>query len=223
MLNDMSAKPRRRVSREVSQQQTRQRLLEAARRKVAQGGVMAASIRGVCEAAGYSQGAFYSNFQSRDDLLLRLMESHLREEAQSLRTLVADPAGLGFDKALGRLSERLAELSETPEWSLIAVELQLHARRDAGFAARYAQSKAASLAEFARLVHDLVERYRLKPALPSLQIALGLDALWLGLAAQGAAPGARTRGDLLLAFFRAVTGAPALIPPCNEQGAQNEH
>ena len=199
---------RKRVTREQSQAQTRERLLDAAGREVVRGGVMAASLRGVCEAAGYSQGAFYSNFDSKDDLLLELMAHHMREETQALRALIAASADSDLDVTLRRIAERLAELSQTQEWSLLAVELQLYARRDAKFAARYDAAKAAYHAEFAAALDELVQRYRLRPALPSLQIAIGLYALWCGFAVQGTVSAAIPRGEMLLAFFRAVTGAP---------------
>ena len=204
----MSPNLRKRLSREVSQQHTKQRLLDAAKAEVVRGGVVGASIRGICEAAGFSQGAFYSNFESRDDLLLQLMTQHVSEEAQTLRLLVAETINADFDATLRHLSERLAELSQTPEWSLLAVELQLYAQRDPAIAQRYEASKAAYHQEFANVVEGLVQRYGLEPALPSLQIAIGLYSLWLGLAAQGAVRGALPRGALMLAFFRATTGAP---------------
>ena len=205
----MSTLTRKRVSREQSQAETRERLLNAAGREVVRGGVMAASLRGICEAAGYSQGAFYSNFDSKDDLLLELMARHMREETQALRALIAASADSDLDATLRRISERLAELSQTAEWSLLAVELQLYARRDATFAARYDAAKAAYHAEFAAALDELVQRYRLRPALASLQMAIGLYALWCGFAVQGTVSAAIPRGEMLLAFFRAVTGAPA--------------
>jgi len=204
----MKTRTLERVSREQSQAETRGRLLEAAGREVVRGGVMAASLRGICEAAGYSQGAFYSNFDSKDDLLLELMARHMREETQALRALIAASADSDLDVTLRRISERLAELSQTAQWSLLAVELQLYARRDAKFAARYDAAKAAYHAEFAAALDELVQRYRLRPALASLQMAIGLYALWCGFAVQGTVSAAIPRGEMLLAFFRAVTGAP---------------
>jgi len=205
----MSTKPAKRVTRDESQNQTRQRLLQAARREVVRGGAMGASIRRICEEAGYTQGAFYANFESRDELLLQVMETHAAEEAATLHALVAESEGLDFDAALRLISERLADRSQTSEWSMLAVELQLHAQRSPDFAQRFEACKVAYHEEFARVVEHLTTRYRLNPALPSLQIAIGLYSLWLGFAAQGAVRGAWPRGEMLLAFFRAATGAPA--------------
>lgn len=50
--------------------QTQERLIEAALEVFAKTGVAGASVEQICEAAGFTRGAFYSNFDSKDALLL---------------------------------------------------------------------------------------------------------------------------------------------------------
>lgn len=199
-----------RQTRKDTQQATRQRLLSAAHSSIASGGCGAASIRSICEAAGHTQGAFYSNFATKDDLLLEIMEVHIREETAVLREIVATADAEDLDHTLALLAERLAALAAMPEWSLLAIELQLQAQRDSRFAARYNDSKASYHAEFARLLEDLIGRHRLAPALPPLQMAIGLHALWSGLVVEGTGAGTLPRQEMLLAFFRAITGCAPL-------------
>ncbi|MDN5804236.1 MAG: TetR/AcrR family transcriptional regulator, partial [Microlunatus sp.] len=52
--------------------QTRERLMAAARTVFADRGVEGASVEEICEAAGFSRGAFYSNFGDRSDLVLAM-------------------------------------------------------------------------------------------------------------------------------------------------------
>lgn len=40
-------------------------------------GIGAASIEDICDAAGFSRGAFYSNFAAKDELVLEILEAHL--------------------------------------------------------------------------------------------------------------------------------------------------
>ncbi|MGJ3508397.1 TetR/AcrR family transcriptional regulator [Enemella sp. A6] len=54
-------------------ERTRERLLEAARSVFAEKGVQAASVEEICERAGFTRGAFYSNFESKNDLTLAYM------------------------------------------------------------------------------------------------------------------------------------------------------
>lgn len=196
------------VSRKETQRQTREKLLAAANATIVEEGMASISIRSICTAAGHSQGAFYSNFDSKDDLLVDLMEMHILEEIALLRGLVAEVDGEKDDveATLYVLTQRLAALAAQPQWSLLSVELQLHARRDPVFAERHNATKSTCYKVFSQLIEDLVTRYQLKPALPSMQIGIGLYALWSGMAVQGDVAGAMPREQMLLAFFRAMTG-----------------
>ncbi len=197
------------TSRKEAQRQTRERLLAAASASIVQEGITATSIRSICSAAGLTQGAFYSNFASKDDLLVDVMETHIRAETAILRDLVVRADHGSIEKTLAALVGRLADLAVEPRWSLLSIELQLHAQRDPGFAARYKASKEACHQVFAELVGELVDRHHLTPALPPFQLGIGLYALWSGLAVQGDVDGALPRDQMLLAFFRAMTGSQA--------------
>ena len=133
----------KRRSRREMQQDTRARLLEAAFHIVAEGGVAAASIRGVCERAGFSQGAFYSNFASKDELLLALMEGYKAEIIAVLDGVVDQHSDRSLEDSL-RAIAGLAELAQRPVLSLLAIELHLHARRDPGFAEHFDRVKTSS-------------------------------------------------------------------------------
>lgn len=197
-------------SRKDKQRQTKERLLQSAQDMIAAGGMSAASIRGICDGAGFSQGAFYSNFASKDDLLMELLEAQIAEEVGFLGALIDQTAG--YDATLAALSERFATLAMQPEWSLLAIELQLHAQRDAAFAQRYNESKARTHAAFAHLLETLIERHNLVAKLPALQIAIGLHALWSGLVIEGTAEDALPRSEIHLAFFKALI-RPATAKP----------
>ena len=53
--------------------QTRDRLMDAALDVFAERGVLAASVEEVCERAGFTRGAFYSNFATKDELCVALL------------------------------------------------------------------------------------------------------------------------------------------------------
>ncbi len=66
----MTDTTRKRLSRVEMQAQTRERLLEAAQRLFRKKGFLATSLEDIAEEAGYSKGAVYSNFKSKEDLFL---------------------------------------------------------------------------------------------------------------------------------------------------------
>lgn len=104
------------------------------------------------------------------------------------------------------LAARLAKLADEAQWSLLSIELQLHARRDPAFAERHREGKAACYRMFGELVADLTQRFALRPTLPPMQTGIGLYALWMGLAVQGDVEGAMPRDEMLVGFFRAMAG-----------------
>ncbi len=201
-----------RRARKETQRQTRDRLIAAAHASIIEEGVAAMSIRNICSTAGHSQGAFYSNFASKDDMLVEILQGHIQDEVALLRELVAQCAGDDIEATLQVLAARLAKLADEPRWSLLSIELQLHARRDPAFAERHREGKAACYRMFGELVADLTQRFSLRPALPAMQAGIGLYALWMGLAVQGDVEAAISRDEMLVGFFRAMAGLDAKRP-----------
>jgi AcrR family transcriptional regulator len=83
---------RKRLTREESRAQTRDRLLDATYEIVVRNGIEEASIEDIAEAAGFSRGAFYSNFESKEELLCALLEREKAGWQQELRTLMGETA-----------------------------------------------------------------------------------------------------------------------------------
>ena len=63
-----------RLTRQESRQQTRHALINAAEQELLRVGIYEASIRRICVTAGYTLGAFYSNFGNKDELLMEVLE-----------------------------------------------------------------------------------------------------------------------------------------------------
>lgn len=100
-----AARPRR--TREEQRAETRARLLEAAGEVIAARGLDGASIDEITERAGYTRGAFYSNFSGKPELLVELCEQRLVDYADEIVPLVqAAPAGQRGLEAARLLSER---------------------------------------------------------------------------------------------------------------------
>lgn len=196
---------RQRRTRREMQADTRDRLIEAALHTVAEGGVGAATIRGISERAGFSQGAFYSNFAGKDDILLALVDKHMASIAQSMVDLVETTRGLTLDDSLHQISDRLEELARNPVLSLLVIELHLHAQRDPRFHARLDAVKANYHAEFTEITEALLARHDLIPLLPPREIAVGMLALWTGAIVQNTARDGAAIEQLVVLFFKAAT------------------
>jgi AcrR family transcriptional regulator len=67
---------------------TRRKLLEAALRIFARDGFEAARLEDIAKESGHTRGAFYANFDTKEDLFLALLEQQASERLEQLRRLL---------------------------------------------------------------------------------------------------------------------------------------
>lgn len=127
-------------------QRTRTRLLDAAFDVFAEQGVRSASVETIAESAGFTRGAFYSNFSSKEELFFALMEREksMRLEQlttgvdQFLRPLVGPGGGeLGEAEVLETITRILELQSDDRRWWLVQSEFLLLALRDPSISADF--------------------------------------------------------------------------------------
>ncbi|WP_454689947.1 TetR/AcrR family transcriptional regulator [Achromobacter aloeverae] len=116
----------KRMSREESQAATRCKLLAAASKLFARDGYAAASVDRIAAAAGFSKGAFYSNFESKEQIFLEILEAH---GDASLGALLSALDGAGDAKAAIEAVAAWADATaRTGNWSLLVLEHQRYAK-----------------------------------------------------------------------------------------------
>src|ERR1700685_2977769 len=65
------------------------KLFEAAARVFEEQGIGGASIEAIAAAAGFSRGAFYSNFKSKEELIIAMLEDHVEQSIRRSLDLLA--------------------------------------------------------------------------------------------------------------------------------------
>jgi AcrR family transcriptional regulator len=125
-----------RLSREESRALTRAKLLASARELVAREGYENASIDRIADEAGFSKGAFYSNFASKEEIILELLESHSLQDLAEIRGLVGEVSEP--EQLIEIISDWARRRAADPSWSMLALEMFRRARRDATFGERHA-------------------------------------------------------------------------------------
>src|SRR6266702_406497 len=83
---------RTRLTREQSRQRTRAALIAAAMRVFARDGYAGASVDAIAEQAGFTVGALYSNFATKQELFVAVFEHHCAGELAELRALAETAA-----------------------------------------------------------------------------------------------------------------------------------
>jgi AcrR family transcriptional regulator len=78
-----------RVRTRPTRDDTREKLFEAAARVFEEQGIGGASIEAIAAAAGFTRGAFYSNFNSKDELIIAMLEDHVEQTIRRNLDLLA--------------------------------------------------------------------------------------------------------------------------------------
>jgi AcrR family transcriptional regulator len=137
--------------------QTLARLLDAALEAFAENGFGGTRIEDVCERAGYTRGAFYSNFASKEELFFALFDRHAE---RVLERFEKQAAALGAGPVtLADIAAALAEIDDDERtWYLVTTEFTLSAIRDPDAARRLAEHDARLRTEAVGLLGELLTR-----------------------------------------------------------------
>jgi AcrR family transcriptional regulator len=141
-----------RVRTRPTRDDTREKLFEAAARVFEEQGIGGASIEAIAAAAGFSRGAFYSNFNSKDELIIAMLEDHVEQSIRrNLDLLATHKTAAGFIDALKTMDRsRQDPLGRSP---LLHMEMILFVAR----AEKRRPDLAKRLRARRKLVADIVE------------------------------------------------------------------
>jgi len=159
--------------------QTQARLLDAALDAFAERGFYGTSVEDVCERAGFSRGAFYSNFSSKNELLIALYD---RQAVAILETLTAVRPSAGALADV--LADLVAAIPRDRRWFLVSTEFALHAVRDPEAGAAYAAARARVRASFADRFAEVLDRLGHELTVPVEDLIRWLFAVYEGGLAQ---------------------------------------
>ncbi len=194
----------KRMTRAEKQASTRAALLGAAAHVFTRVGYEAATVEGIAERAGFSRGAFYSNFESKDELFLTLIESRIQT---SLRDIAAAfQQGVTADERIRSGGEFLDSLvAKDRQWCLLYMEFWSRAVRDSQLRKRFAAQYEVWRAGIADMIERQSRELGMDLDSPPRELASALIALFEGHVLQrlidpaGFEEGFFTR--LLLRFF----------------------
>jgi AcrR family transcriptional regulator len=121
-----------RLTRKESQARTRSKLLEAAGKVFACRGLERATVDEVASEAGYTKGAFYANFKSKEDLFLAMLDERFGKRLDEIDRVMESGAPVE-DQARQAGRDFSEYLASDPEWSRLFFEFAVQAMRDEEF------------------------------------------------------------------------------------------
>jgi TetR/AcrR family transcriptional regulator, transcriptional repressor of aconitase len=203
---------RRRLTREEKRQETKEKLLRSAGFLFNQGGYEKASVDLIAENAGFSKGAFYSNFESKEAIFLELLEANKRRNIEALESLLAQE--MSAEELLSAIRSYQAGPESDFDFAQLTMEFQLQAARDANFAKAYAKLNRNYRDSLIGVLEKLYAKLGRTPPAPVKDLADILMATISGLLLQSADAPANVRKRLVSEAMLLILGISS------EPGAQ---
>jgi AcrR family transcriptional regulator len=213
----MRGVPVQKLTPERRRQMTRDALVEAAAEVFAKKGVNGASMEEIAAEAGFTRGAIYSNFGSKEELLLavmdRFIDRQLAEFAEGVVVDSEDPVGVA--RSAGGVFKRTLSLELMP----LELELRLNALRNPEARRRLAEADRRTGEKMARFIEDQVVAQGIRLKIPPRDVGdIGRAAIQ-GLLQYAATDeqGAERYEGLVETLFVLLAGA-AFEPEDSEKG-----
>ncbi len=179
---------------------TRDRLVEAALGVFAAKGVLGASVEEISEAAGFTRGAFYSNFESKDDLCVAALERFALGGLAATQDTIASLESSktqSLDELVTHAVRAFLEVQREDRISVLAgAELRLYAAREESFAGHYRAHLDATSKSFAPVLEDAAARLGLELSVPAEQAIGVLAAVYISSALDSFIAGANAVADV---------------------------
>ncbi|MPZ81251.1 MAG: TetR family transcriptional regulator [Actinophytocola sp.] len=194
-----------RLSRAESQARTRTRLLRTARELFLHDGYQATSLDKVAEAAGFSKGAVYSNFRSKNELCLAVLDEIRAGRTGEITDLLRAPT---TEERLRRFEKWAERVIGDREWTALEFEFAVQARRDEELRLAMADRIAAVSRGMESAVAGVADGDDALPPMASGEAAVALLCLGVGLGLfRSIDP--RMPVSALVNTVRVLTGVPA--------------
>ncbi|HCM50503.1 MAG TPA: TetR/AcrR family transcriptional regulator [Microbacterium sp.] len=160
-------------------ERTKARLMRAAYEVFAEVGLDGASVEAICERAGFTRGAFYSNFSTKEELFFELVRAvtdrKLEAVSQRVDGLRAQDAALTPNELVQSVLDGTVEgLFDV----VLMSEIRLRAMRDDETARAYLAWASSLIDRVQRMIESLVTSYGLRLRLPARDVARLVLTVW---------------------------------------------
>jgi len=200
--------PPPRLSRKEQQARTRDELMEAAVRVLSRRGLDGGSVEEIAAEAGYTKGAFYANFASKEELFLAMLDRRFAERVKEVDRLVGGSEE-DVENAVRDAGDEFSRyVASDPEWQRLFFEFAGRAARDEHFRVELVARYRALRDRIADAYVQRVGEFGIEPPLPPDEVALMTFAMGNGVALEkllepDAVPD-ELYGTMLAIFFRGL-------------------
>ncbi len=154
-----------RLTRKERQAQTRSRIMDAASRVFAAKGLARASIDEVAADAGYTKGAFYANFQTKEELFLAILDERFEHRIAETRRVWSD-GDPPTEQARDATADFARAVRADPETVRLFLEFKVHALRNESFRHELVDRFAGLRESLEEIYSRRAQDYGLVPSIP---------------------------------------------------------
>ncbi|WP_100330001.1 TetR/AcrR family transcriptional regulator [Bacillus xiapuensis] len=193
---------KRRLTQLERKQETRQSLLNSAAETFAELGFHGASVDRIAERAGYSKGAVYAHFKSKEELFLALLEQQIQSHINQFHEWWANQPSL--DHLIENIDVHFRSIiQQNRTWTVLSLEFLLHALRNESVGEKWASLVFKSVENITEALESMIAERCLTPSLSAKELA------WIILSLENG-----------MTVFYSITGDQA---PTNAYGKALQH
>ncbi len=187
--------PAARLTRKEQQARTRQTLLASAARILACKGLHRASIDDIAADAGFTKGAFYANFSSKEELFLVMLDEHFAERLAAVERVTAGGGDLAA-QARQAGDDFIAALRGDEEWCRLFLEFASHAARHEEFRKEFVVRNERLRDGITEIFERRMAELGVEPVIPPRTVAQMTFAMAHGVAVEQLLDPEHTPDDL---------------------------
>jgi AcrR family transcriptional regulator len=210
-----------RLTRKEKQAHTRTCLMESAAKVFARRGLQQASIDEVAGDAGFTKGAFYANFKSKEELFLAMLDERFAQRIEQIDRVWSSEGDMRHKAR--QAGEDFADYLSDEEWARLFFEFAAYAARNEEFRQELVTRYRALRERVAAIYSRQKEKMEIEPAVAPEQVAAMIFAMTNGLALEKLLEPDAVADDafatMLVAFFAGLRATAEAAPAGSETSA----
>lgn len=159
------------LTRKDRQAETRAALLRSASRLFVERGLEGTSIEQIARDAGYTKGAFYANFASKEELFLTMLDEKFAVELERLEARLSGE-GDPQEEARSASEDFIRFVWSDPDWPKLYFEFTAYAQRNPKFREELAERKQRLLQQVVAVYRAWSSDFPAEPPLPLEEMAM---------------------------------------------------
>jgi AcrR family transcriptional regulator len=169
----------RTLTRKEKQERTRSSLLQSATKLICRKGITEASVDEIASDAGFTKGAFYANFRSKEEMFLVMLDEKYAAELERLEAHLPGD-GVPAEEVRESAEDFIRFVRSDPEWTKLYFEFVAHAARNADFRQELATRDRAMQQRMADVIRSWASDFPGEPPFSYEDLAKMLFAMGNG-------------------------------------------